>query len=64
MGRNGELKIVLPSAVPAAARLAAQSQAKARNFEKRLKGNASNIKERRVMMRRNAPIIRDIMLIK
>ena len=62
MGRNGELKIVLPSAVPAAARLAAQSQAKARNFEKRLKGDTSNIKARRLMMRRNAPLIRDIML--
>lgn len=39
MGRNGELKIVLPSAVTASARKAAASQAKARNFESRLKGS-------------------------
>lgn len=65
MGRNGELKIVLPSAVTATARAAAKAQAKARDFEQRLKGmDACSIKERRIAMKRNAPITRGLMLAK
>lgn len=65
MGRNGELKIVLPSAVSAGARAKARAHAKARSFEKNLNSyNSYSKKERRIQTKRNAPVNREHMLTK
>lgn len=53
---NGAFKLVLPEAVDSQARAKARSMAKARSFEKRLKGKGYSIKQMRILTNQKAPV--------
>lgn len=61
---NGAFKLVLPEAVSAGARAKAASQAKARNFERRLKGGKLSMKALRIQKNRMAPLVRNLTMMK
>ena len=53
---NGAFKLVLPEAVDSQARAKARSMARARSFEKRLKGKGYSIKQMRILTNQKAPV--------
>ena len=53
---NGAFKLVLPEAVDSQVRAKARSMAKARSFEKRLKGKGYSIKQMRILTNQKAPV--------
>jgi hypothetical protein len=58
---NGAFRLLLPEAVTSGAREKAVRQAKARNFEKRLKGGKIDRKALRIQRNRMAPLVRNLM---
>lgn len=53
---NGAFKLVLPEAVDSQARAKVRSMAKARSFEKRLKGKGYSMKQMRILTNQKAPV--------
>lgn len=53
---NGAFKLVLPEAVDSQARAKARSMAKARSFEKRLKGKGYSMRQMRILTNQMAPV--------